>query len=158
MPPKPTASAEVLTPRPNALQREFRAVPELLVCAHTRCQMQFEPKRKGQKFCSDRCRHESWKNGREGTATVNEEPQKVLGIVLVMNASSDGDKTNLPCGFCHRLNQVDLKKSGRQNAVCRCGARYFRRYGRRVLGDGSGRAGYQEESGWKKGKREAFFL
>ncbi len=142
----------------KATQGQQTGIGEPVICAYARCGKTFPLRRKGQRFCCAKCCLAAWKEKREGTATVNEEPAPVLGIVLVMNGSSDGDKTNVPCGFCHRLNKVDLKKDGRQKAVCRCGARYFFRYRRRALGDGSGRVGYQGESGWKKCKQKVFFI
>ena len=71
----------------------------------------------------------------------------MLGIILVM----DGRADKVPCGFCRRLNKVELKRDGRQNAICRCGARYFRRI-RKLRGR------LMDESGWKKGKQRALYL
>lgn len=122
------------------------------ICAYAPCGRRFEAPHRARKFCSDTCRWRAWKEKREGTATINEHPQEVLGILLVMTA----DKKNLPCGFCHRTNRVDLSRDGRQKIICRCGARYFRRYRRCRLPGGP--KSYRKERGWKKGKREVLFI
>jgi len=110
------------------------------------CGIGFDPKRRGQLYHSDACRLASWKKRNKNAATVG-ETQNILGIVLVMEGKVNG----IPCGFCHRLNKVDLSRDGKQKAVCTCGARYFCR-SRRLAG------GKIEEWGWKKGKERSYFI
>lgn len=146
------------TPSQNALERQIDGaekqpapVPDVqgslgqrFTCAG--CGIGFEPNRKGQKYHSSPCRSKHWKKQNEHSATIG-EPQNVLGIMLVMEGKAD----SIPCGFCHRMNKVDLARNGRQNALCRCGARYFcytRKLGGHLL----------EQWGWKKGKERSFYL
>lgn len=139
------ASRQPAGPPQNALERESEAIQTSRLAVCEWCGIEFKPKRKGQKYHSDKCRLDTWKKrAAAGKNTVSQDAAPVLGIVLVMNGTGE----RIPCGFCHRYNKVDLTRDGRQNAICRCGARYFCRVGR------NGR----EQWGWKKGNQRSYFL
>ena len=130
---------QLLSPTQNAFPTLVREDEKGSLRLCDGCGTEFQPRRRHQKFCTASCRKQHWeRRHRPGLHAFQVNPPLLREYLKAHGAAI--------CGFCQRLNPVDVERGGEQRAVCRCGAQWFRR-----------RRGGQLERGWKKGSRQILY-